>query len=65
MTKNSFVVEVTFKQLAKQTSMLQTLMQKKFGLTLSKKFYFFNFKFAEAKFLHNRFWCNFIVYNSI
>ena len=30
-----------------------------------KKIYFFNFQFAEAKFLHNCFWCNLIVYNSI
>ena len=32
---------------------------------LSKKFYFFNFKFKEAKFLQNYFWHNLIVYNSI
>ena len=51
-------------QLAKQLSTLKMLMQKNlFGL--SKKFYSFNFKFAEAKFLHNCFWCNLIVYNSI
>ena len=34
------------------------LIKKSFGWTLSKKFYFFNFKFAEAKFLHNCFWYN-------
>ena len=32
-------------------------MQKKnWYWTLSKKFYFFNFKFTKAKFLHNFFW---------
>ena len=31
----------------------------------SKKLYLFNFKFAKAKFLHNCFWCNLILYNSI
>ena len=36
-----------------------------FGWTLSKKFNFFNVKFTEAKFLHNCFWHNLIVYNSI
>ena len=36
-------------------------MQKNFGWTLSKKFYFFIFKFAEAKFLNNSFWYNLIV----
>ena len=38
---------------------------KKFGWTLSKKVYVFNFKFTEAKFLHNCFWYNLIVHNSI
>ena len=36
-----------------------------FGWTLSKKFYFINFKFTAAKLLHNYFWHNLIVYNSI
>ena len=40
-------------------------MQKNFSCTFSKKIYFFNFKFTEAKFLHNCFWCNLIVYNII
>ena len=40
-------------------------MQKILVWLLSKKFYFFNFKFAEAKFLHNCFWFNLIVKNSI
>ena len=31
-------------------------MQKILVGLLSKKIYFFNFKFAEAKFLHNFFW---------
>ena len=44
---------------------MKTLMQKKIGWTLSKKFYFFNFEFTEAKFLHNCFLHNLIVYNSI
>ena len=34
-------------------------------VVLSKKFYFFNFKFADVEFLYNCFWYNFIVYNSI
>ena len=32
---------------------------------MSKKSYFFNFKFIEAKFLHNSFWRKLVVYNSI
>ena len=47
------------KQLAKQPPTIKTLMQKNFGWILSKKFYFFNFKFTEAKFLQNCFWHNF------
>ena len=43
------------KQLAKQPPTIKTLMQKNFGWILSKKFYFFNFKFTEAKFLQNCF----------
>ena len=31
-------------------------MQKIWYWTLSKKFYFFNFKFTNAKFLHNFLW---------
>ena len=31
---------------------------------LSKKLYFFNFKFTEAKFLYIYFWLNLIVCNS-
>ena len=46
-------------QLAKEPSSLKTLMQK------SQKFYFLNFKFTEAKFLHNCFSHNLIVYNTI
>ena len=41
------------------------LMQKILVGLLSKKVYFFNFKFAEAKFLHSSFWYKLIVYNSI
>ena len=40
MTKNSLVVEVTFKQLARQTSMLQTLMQKNLVQLRVKSFTF-------------------------
>ena len=40
-------------------------MEKKFGWTLSKKSYFFNLKFIEAEFLHNSFWLNLVVYNTI
>ena len=40
-------------------------MQKNLIERWLKKFYFFNFKFAEVKFLHNYFWLNLIVYNSI
>ena len=32
---------------------------------LSKKIYFFDFKFTKAKLLRNCFWHNLIVYNSI
>ena len=53
------------KQLAKATSIVKNANAKNLGWTLSKKFYFFNFKFTEAKFLHNYFWHNLIVYNSI
>ena len=53
------------KQLAKQLPTLKTLMEKKFGWTLSKKSYFFNLKFIEAEFLHNSFWLNLVVYNTI
>ena len=52
------------KQFAEQPPTLKTLMQN-FGWTLSKKFYFFSFKFIKAKFLHNFFWLKLIVYNSI
>ena len=37
-------------------------MQKSLVGLWVKKFIFFNFKFAEAKFLHNCFWYNLIVY---
>ena len=40
-------------------------MQKILVELLIKIFYFFNFKFAETKFLLNCFWHNLIVYNSI
>ena len=53
------------KQLTKQPPTLKTLLQNVFSWTLSKKFYFFNFKFTEAKFLYNCFWYNLIVYNKI
>ena len=39
-------------------------MQKKL-VGLSKKIFFFNFKFAEAECIQNSFWYNVIVYNSI
>ena len=40
-------------------------MQKILVGLLSKKFYFFNFKFeSEAKFCHNSFLYNLIVYNN-
>ena len=52
------------KQFAEQPPTLKTLMQN-FGWILSKKFYFFSFKFIKAKFLHNFFWVNLIVFNSI
>ena len=45
--------DLKVKQLAKQPA------------TLGKKNCFFNFKFIEAKFLHNCFWHNLIVYNTI
>ena len=32
---------------------------------LSKKFYLFNFKLIDAKFPHDCFWHNLIVYNNI
>ena len=38
---------------------------KNVGWTLSKNFYFFNFKFIKAKFHRNFFWHNLIVYNNI
>ena len=46
------------RQVVKQPLELKTPM-------LSKKIYFFHFKFTEAKLIHNRFWCNLIVYNNI
>ena len=52
-------------QLAKEPPMLKKPLQKNLVELLSKKFYFFNFKFTKAKFLHNTFWHNLIVYNSI
>ena len=42
--------------------MLKKPLQKNLVELLSKKFYFFNFKFTKAKFLQNTFWHNLIVY---
>ena len=38
---------------------------KNFGWTLSKTFYFFNFKFNKVKFLNSFFWHNLILYYSL
>ena len=43
------------KKLRNFLSNVKNANAKKLGWTLSKKFYFFNFKFTEAKFLHNFF----------
>ena len=48
--------DVKVKQLAKQPPTLKTLMQKILELDSEKKVYFFNFKFTEAKVLHDFFW---------
>ena len=36
-------------------TLVENVNAKNFGIGLSKNFYFFNFKFIKAKFLHNFF----------
>ena len=53
------------KQLAKQPLPSKTLLEKTFVEHFSKKYYFSNFKFTAAKFLHDCSWHNLIAYNTI
>ena len=62
---NQFAKVLTLKMVEKlsnllSTSKLKNANTKNFGWTLSKWFNFFNFRFTEAKFLHNCFWHNLI-----
>ena len=53
------------KQLAKQLPSLKTLLKKISVELWVKKFYFFKYKFTEAKFVYNCFWHNLTVYYTI